>query len=205
MMTARLLVVEGPDDKHVLWAILKHHQFTPHFEVRDEGGFENLLRRLSVHLKPGSDVERFGIVVDADSQIRGRWESLTSILKKAGYANVPDSPDHLGTLLAHEDLPRLGVWIMPDNSLPGMLEDYLAFLVPMDDSLFVRAKQCVGEIPAEQRRFAEVHLTKALIHTWLAWQDDPGTPLGQAITKRYFDPEAPPVQSLLAWLARLFT
>ena len=35
-------------------------------------------------------------------------------------------------------------------------------------------------------------------------QDDPGTPLGQAITKRYFDPEGPPVQTLLAWMVRLF-
>jgi Protein of unknown function (DUF3226) len=203
-MTERLLVVEGPADKHVFWAILKHHQFTPHFEVRDEGGFENLLRRLSVYLKPGSDLERLGIVVDADSQIRSRWESLTSVFERSGYTDVPDVPAPDGTVLAHDDLPRLGLWIMPDNTLPGMLEDYLCFLVPANDSLFARAKQCVGDIPTAERLFAEVHLTKAIVHTWLAWQDDPGTPLGQAITKRYFDPEGPAVRSLLAWLARLF-
>ena len=38
-----LLVVEGPDDKHVLWAILARHQFQPPFTIRDEGGFETLL------------------------------------------------------------------------------------------------------------------------------------------------------------------
>ena len=38
-MADRLLVVEGPDDKHVIWAILQRHRFEPHFEIRDEGGF----------------------------------------------------------------------------------------------------------------------------------------------------------------------
>jgi len=56
-----------------------------------------------------------------------------------------------------------------------------------------RARRCVSEIPVEERRFVESYATKALIHTWLAWQDDPGTPLGQAITKRYFDADGPHV------------
>lgn len=43
-----------------------------------------------------------------------------------------------------------------------------------------------------------------MIHTWLAWQDDPGTPLGQAITKRYLDAEGPHVAAFLSWLTRLF-
>jgi hypothetical protein len=93
---------------------------------------------------------------------------------------------------------------MPDNTLPGMLEDYLGYLVPPGDVLLDRARRCVSEIPVEERRFVETYATKALIHTWLAWQDDPGTPLGQAITKRYFDADGPHVNQLLAWLTRLF-
>jgi hypothetical protein len=58
-----LLVVEGPDDKHVFWAILARHQFEPQFSIRDEGGFETLLARLPIHLKPGTDLERLGIVL----------------------------------------------------------------------------------------------------------------------------------------------
>jgi hypothetical protein len=71
-------------------------------------------------------------------------------------------------------------------------------------TLLDRARWCVDEIPGEERRFAEVHAVKALIHTWLAWQDGPGTPLGLAIAKRYFEPEGPHVHQLLAWLTRLF-
>ena len=58
--------------------------------------------------------------------------------------------------------------------------------------------------PKEERRFAEVHRSKALMHTWLAWQDDPGTPIGLAITKRYFDPETPHATAFVEWLSRLF-
>lgn len=117
---------------------------------------------------------------------------------------MPEVPDPSGTIIDDESLPRLGVWIMPDNVLPGMLEDYMAFLVPDGDPLLVRAGNCVDEIPAEERRFAAVHRSKALIHTWLSWQEDPGTPLGLAITKRYFESEARYVSEFLAWLTRLF-
>lgn len=203
--TPLLLVVEGLDDKHVLWALLKHHEFQPGFDIKDEGGYEKLYRNLSPRLKPGSDLERLGIVVDSDVNILARWESIKAVLERAGYDGVPDRPDSRGTVIEHEVLPRVGVWIMPNNELPGMLEDYLALLVPAGDSLFERATQCVDAIPIGDRRFAEVHHTKALLHTWLAWQDDPGTPLGQAITKRYFAAEGRNVSEFLDWLTRLFT
>jgi hypothetical protein len=204
-MTDRLLlVVEGPDDKHVLWAILTRHQFKPEFKIRDEGGIDSLLERVSIHLKPGTDVERLGIVVDADADIRARWQEIKWILNRAGYGSVPEDPDPSGTVIEQDDLPRVGVWVMPDNILPGMLEDYLCFLVPDGDTLFDRARRCVDEIPGEERRFAEVHAVKALIHTWLSWQDDPGTPLGQAIKKRYFESEGSHVHQLLDWMTRLF-
>jgi hypothetical protein len=120
-----LLVVEGPDDKHVLWAILNRHQFMPPFTVRDEGGFQTLLARASIHLKPGTDLERFGIVIDADADCRTRWQEVKRVLSRAGYGDIPEDPDPIGTVIEHEDLPRVGVWIMPDNILPGMLEDWL--------------------------------------------------------------------------------
>ena len=96
-----LLVVEGPDDKHVIWAILEQHKFEPHFTVKDEGGYEILHQRLSPRLKPGSDLERFGIVVDADSDINARWQSIKDVLNRAGYAGIPDPA---GTVVDHDIL-----------------------------------------------------------------------------------------------------
>lgn len=199
-----LLAVESPDDLHVLKAILKRHQFQPEFEIRDEGGIESLLARVPIHLKAGTDIERMGIVVNADVDIQSRWHEIKRTLIRARYGNVPSDPDPAGTVIDQEDLPRVGIWIMPNNVLPGMLEDYLCFLVPAGDALLDRARRCVDEIPAEERRFIHAHVTKALIHTWLAWQEKPGTPMGQAITKRYFDADGPHMTQLLAWLTRLF-
>ena len=200
-----LLVVEGPDDLHVIKAILQRHSFEPHFEVKDEGGYEKLRDGLPIRLKPGSDLERLGIVVDADTDATGRWQSIRAVLGRSGYANVPDQPEPAGTVVDHELLPRVGLWIMPDNVLPGMIEDFLAFLVPENDSLIERARANLDSIPVPERRFAVQHHTKALLHTWLAWQADPGTPLGQAVTKRYFETEGPRVLAFLAWLTRLFS
>ncbi len=199
-----LLVVEGSDDMHVLSAILKRHAFKPEFVIRDEKGFQSLIARVAIHLKPGTDLERFGIIVDADADVLGRWQEIRTVLERAGYRSVPESPDPAGTLIEQDEAPRVGVWIMPNNLVPGMLEDYVRFLVPPGDALYDRACRCVDEIPDTERRFAAQHLSKARIHTWLAWQDDPGTPMGLAITKRYLDADSPQVGGLLSWLNRLF-
>jgi hypothetical protein len=53
-------------------------------------------------------------------------------------------------------------------------------------------------------RFKEVHESKARIHTWLAWQEEPGKPVGQAITARYLDANMPHVRQLLDWIRELF-
>jgi hypothetical protein len=56
----------------------------------------------------------------------------------------------------------------------------------------------------ETPRFPEEHKSKAYIHTWLAWQKEPGKPLGQAVTARYFDPNAAQAVKLIDFLRRLF-
>jgi hypothetical protein len=109
-----------------------------------------------------------------------------------------------GTIIEESLLPIAGIWLMPNNQLPGMLEDFVGFLVPQGDPLWNRAGECLNGIPAEHRRFYDVNRSKAHIHTWLAWQDEPGTPLGSAITKRYLDADAAHAKLLMDWVRRLF-
>ncbi|GAC1568786.1 MAG: hypothetical protein NVS3B14_19320 [Ktedonobacteraceae bacterium] len=56
----------------------------------------------------------------------------------------------------------------------------------------------------EGRRFRNAHESKARIHTWLAWQEEPGKPMGQTITARYLDADALHTQQLIAWIRKLF-
>ena len=80
----------------------------PEFEVCAEGGCEILLARISVRLKPGTGLERFGVIVDADADIQARWQEIKRTLERAGYTGMPDNPDLAGTIIDHEDLPRVG-------------------------------------------------------------------------------------------------
>jgi hypothetical protein len=198
-----ILLVEGKDDKNVLEKLIAYYHVTDTtFEVKDTEGIANLLQALPTYFK-GSDRTALGIMVDADNDLKVRWQSLSNILQKKGYTNLPTGPDSNGTIIEQLDLPRVGIWLMPDNKMSGMLEDFISFLVPNSatNQLWQLSEKCLGEA----RSFsASIPEAKGRIHTWLAWQENPGTPLGLAITKRYLDPNVAQAQMLIDWVNRLF-
>lgn len=199
-----VLLVEGKDDEAVIYHLKKHasiHQDA--FRVKTKDGYPNLLDTLGVELE-ASELEKLGIVVDADSDLPARWDSIRNRLKNLGYTQMPDLPHTQGIVVDEADKPSVGVWVMPNNQLPGMLEDFVALLIPTNDTLWNKAQTCVNLLPADERRFAQVDLAKAYIYTWLAWQRQPGTPMGAAINQRYLDPDLPTGQTFIAWLKRLF-
>jgi len=147
--------------------------------------------------------EYAGIVVDANGDVDARWASIRNILLSEGYPEAPDSPAPDGTILSAPGRARVGAWLMPDNASPGMLEDFAARLIPADDYLWARAAEVVDGIPDEHRRFAAGHRSKAVVHTWLAWQETPGSPMGQAIGQGSLPATAPDALRFVAWLRRL--
>jgi hypothetical protein len=212
MAATDVLLVEGPDDVYFFAHLLEHHGIVLSERHRDEpgkvkivdgGGYENLRSSIPVRLK-GSDLRRLGIVVDADTDFAARWQSLRDVLSAVGYTSVPTAPLLDGTVIISPDRPVVGVWLMPDNVRPGMLEDFARLLVPAGDPLLQRVDPCLQAIPASERRWSAIHHAKAEIHTWLAWQDEPGRPIGQAIAKKYLDADAPPARQIIDWVRRLF-
>jgi hypothetical protein len=202
IVAKRVLLVEGNDDFHVLASLFKHHNIPDTFRLNETGGIDRLLETFPVQLK-ATAIERVGIVVDADLSIADRWRAIQAILHSAGFANVPDAPDEQGTIITQANKPDVGVWLMPDNRLPGLVEDFATYLIPQNDRLSQLALQAIDAIPSEDRRFSGAHRSKAHIHTWLAWQADPGTPMGLAITKKYLDAQAPSAANFLRWVDRL--
>jgi hypothetical protein len=206
MAARKILLVEGSDDEHVLKNLCGQRGVQNLDEITQLGSVERLLENVPVRLKE-SDVEALGVVIDADTDIAARWQSLRDRLSKAGYQGVPASPNSAGTILSPPPrslLPRVGVWIMPDNQTRGILEDFLRFLVPPGSPLFSHVESSVATIPETERRFSQLAQPKAIIHTWLAWQADPGKPLGTAITAKFLDPNVAQVDVLVAWLKSLF-
>ena len=110
-----------------------------------------------------------------------------------------------GLEVVHSGGSRFCIWIMPDNRLTGMLEDWLVRLIPETSGpLYELARDCVSESKRQGAPFKEVHRTKAEIHTWLAWQDEPGLRLYDAVIHRVLDPRRPESEPFVNWFRSLF-
>ena len=206
MASKTVLMVEGKDDEHVIKHVCGARQLGRIDVIREYGGIDNLLEAIGPRLKE-SDVVALGIIVDADTDVAARWQAISRHLANAGYVGVPQFPERAGTVLERPNnslLPRVGIWLMPDNQLTGLLEDFLAFLVPPGDALFEHVGLSMDSIPEGARRFDDLAMAKAKIHTWLAWQSEPGKPLGQAISARYLDANLPGADLFVSWLNRTF-
>lgn len=207
MSAKKVLLVEGADDEHVLKHLCGNRGLPQLDEIKPHGGVDQLLSSFPVRLKASNDGDIVGLVVDADVDLDARWQSLRDLLLQAGYHGVATTPLADGLVLdppAGTLLPRVGIWIMPDNQTKGILESFLQFLVPAGSRLLDHVKTSVATIPDAERRFSPLTEPKAIIHTWLAWQEEPGKPLGTAITARYLDPDVVQVDVLVSWLKRLF-
>ena len=146
--------------------------------------------------------ETIGIVLDADTSVASRWETIKHKLQNYEYI-IPDAPNIGGTILNHLSLPKLGIWLMPNNIDVGMLEDFCLLLVE-EDKIAV-ADECIKiAMKKNATSFKKVHYAKALIHTYLAWQDEPGKPIGQAITAKILEPSYPISLEFKKWLIELF-
>ncbi len=167
------------------------------------GGIGPLLEDIPLRLKePG--LQSLGIVIDADEDVQARWSSVRDRLQRVGY-EVPTQSVQDGFILTLPNRPRVGVWVMPDNQLPGRLEDFVGHLIPQTDNLKPIAEKTLQSIEKKKlNHFRPIHRSKALIHTWLAWQEMPGMPMGQAITARVLLHDQILANSFVAWLKRLF-
>jgi hypothetical protein len=176
-----------------------------------------LLDHVRTLLKPAdlTGEDRFGIVVDADHPkaadpddgYRRRWVQVSENLRNLGYSDVPEEPDPSGTVVGanQSDRPWVGVWMMPDNRSPGKLEDFAQRLVKAgDEGLWDYAGQAAAGAPSQGARFAPKDQAKAHVHTFLAWHEVPGVPMGLAITKKFLDADSPDARSFVAWLCRLY-
>ena len=205
MAGRKILMVEGTDDEHVLSSICCKRGIIDLCEVKSYGGYEGVRDGISTRLSFIDEGDIVGIIIDADSILPSRWQSISDRLTTIGYPSVPKTPDPQGTILQSSDdpfLPRLGVWLMPNNHDRGAIEDFLLALMPCHDNLYEHATTIVDSLP--KQRFADKDKLKANIHTWLAWQKNPGRPYGTSITAGFLDPHSPLANTLVCWLKRLF-
>lgn len=150
-----------------------------------------------------------GYVFDADDPTHTEWSRSKTwqsvrqqIDHSAALAATPEaiSPDgyrgtHTGTGT------RIGAWLMPDNIRDGSLEDFLRDLMSADDRLILHAEASSRTAKDDHgATFPEKDFKKAVIETWLAWQEEPGMTYGTAFQKRQLLSDADLAQRFVNWV-----
>lgn len=197
----RKLLVEGNDDQRIIWALCERFNIPEIFDVIECGGIDKLYESISLRFKQ-TNIETVGIIIDADTNLNDRWTSIKNLLSDQGF-NVPENLPKEGLILSNDNV-KVGVWIMPNNDTNGILEDFISFLVPKDDKLLPIVDATLTEIESRKlNKYSTIHKSKAKIHSWLSWQEEPGTPMGLSITKRYLTTDNENCNQLVSWLQRL--
>jgi uncharacterized protein DUF3226 len=92
---------------------------------------------------------------------------------------------------------------MPDNASEGMMETFASALVPAADACWAHARATVVGLPDTARRFdVDRCADKASLHTWLAWQEEPGCRTGLAVSRNLLRADTVATAALIGWIER---
>jgi hypothetical protein len=205
------LLVEGKDDLHVIVNLLKPHigweENSRPIEITDCKG-EELLddETIPAWLKTSNDDTKIlGIVLDADGNCRKKWQRVRQLCDPH-VGNIPEDIPPRGWIVPTKREKQLGVWIMPNNQHPGMLEIFLKTLVPERYACLLS----YAEIASKRAKarfgapYGDTHHDKAVMHTWLAWMEPPGRPFGTAFLTQILDAKADTAEPFLNWFRDLY-
>ena len=202
----RVLLVEGPDDKHVVIHLSERSGLAQNFWIIEKEGKDTLLDSIVLEARtPGRTV--MGVVLDANDDLDARWQAVTdrlNRLRREDHFDLPDlpaTPEPGGTII--EGRLRIGIWLMPDNLSTGELEDFVGSMIPSGDPVWPRAEDFIDGIPPDDRKFARGKIQRAKVHAWLAARESP-RPMGLAIKAEDLDTNVPNSTAFANWLRTLF-
>lgn len=174
----RLLLVEGPDDRRLVEALLRHRLGGggSAVQVVAAGGasaFKERIRALLMAaVQAGRNPRAIGIVRDADRNPAGAWQSVRDAVAAANL-QPPERPAEFS-----DAGPRVGIFIVPDSESEGTLETL--------------CKRSVAEKPAahcveryltcleERQAMSSRNRDKSFAHAYLASRSDPVARVGEA-------------------------
>jgi hypothetical protein len=170
---SKLLLVEGSHEKQFFAKLLKSMGIDD-IQVEPVGG-DRLFKPNIANLRKLQDYSRvksIGIVRDADNSFEDALRSVQGALKEAGLP-VPDQP-----MMSAGTDQRVVVFITPDNSNGGDLEDLLIASVQGDPVLGCVDEyfDCIRTIQGNEHP----HLSKARVQVYLAKEPDGDIHMGIA-------------------------
>ena len=217
----RVLLVEGQDDKHLVWQICRREpslfstyrtgyelwvtllQPPTTFLISEKGNRSELLKSIRQEMVV-RDRKAVGILVDSDSSIATAWADVWREIANTGIQQ-PGSLNHSGTIVpATNHHPSVGVWLMPDNQVNGELEDFAVRMVPSNNQVWPLSSNYIHQIPTQHQKFTPAKADKAILYAWLAALQEPGR-VGAAVGAGALDISGQLCQGFVAWLTKLFS
>ncbi|UCH93823.1 MAG: hypothetical protein JSV88_26635 [Candidatus Aminicenantes bacterium] len=140
------------------------------------------------------NIEKIAVIRDADENAKDAFKSVTGVLKKAGFQS-PKRPGEFSS-----GCPSLGVFIMPDNSSKGMLEDLCLESVKDHEAM-----RCVDDFIACSQKLPEgpKNISKAKVQVFLAAKPRIANSIGLAAQKGYWNFNSEKLQPLINFLRQL--
>jgi len=197
-----------------MWLVNKT---APFFGIHECGNDEKVLENLAARLVSSLPKQKaLGLILDSDiegvksdlviqsrlDQLRprvGEFYPLPDVFPEAGLVLEP-----LATRQDSDRLPKLGIWLMPNNKAYGMFEDLLIEAL-RDETRSYTSTVVIKAKTDGVATFKDAHLSKAVIRTYMAWQDPPDIQyLGLAIKNKTFENIEAKCKQFLQWLERLF-
>lgn len=197
----KVLLVEGSSDEHVVTHVWKsRHGDSAPFKIINKKNISQLLASIYPEFSTrGREV--MGILIDANNNPDKRWNEVVKQLVEFLEISVPKKPQRSGTII--DSQPRIGIWMMPDNTSSGELEDFIHKLIPYGDPVWPRSRDYINGIPEKEREFRPHKKRRAQIHAWLATRESPRL-MGAAIGRGDLDVQVPLANEFYDWLYRLF-
>ncbi len=174
--------------------------------LKGGGGYNDVLPRF-INSLDTSDLENIGLIVDADfGSVQKRFsEIIKGLSKKLNRDFSKYALNTEGGIIEEEGLPKIGIWLMPDNVNNGYLEYFIEQLIDSQDIILREAKSTVDFLMTKDYcPFTDFKKQKAIVHSWLAWQETPGLPFGSALDTKYLNAHAESAQPFLNWIKKTF-
>lgn len=197
-----LLLVEGPEDKYIIEAILEQTDLTQgqRIEIEAKGGLQGVLRSLPTALKDPR-YRAIAVVIDADEYVSRHWQAVRDRCIAEEIEGLPLSIDASGLAIPLLERASFACWIMPNNSTSGAIERFLLDSIGDGIGLALREQSHAFVSTVEPRLFQD--LDKATLAAWLAVQQTPGIKTGHAIKRRLLLPNLAAVEGFVDWVKRI--
>lgn len=204
----KLIAVEGQDEVNFFNELIKFIGISD-IEVWEVGGKTQFKPKFAgfIKLRGFDELKSIAFICDADNRnSRSAERSFRSLCRN--IENVAtEEPSFSGNIVLpsrmgefSESNPKIGIYVMPNNSNSGMLENLCLNSVEDDPAM-----ECVNEFIecALQLDEKPKNIAKAKVQTFLASKEEIVNRLGLGALKRYWKFESPAWDELKTFISNL--